>query len=169
MEVAIAIVGAVIALAAALVASYQALVARQAVKQASLMILFSTFDVASQTTLTNPELLYSVHGLDRSIPTEEAANIAYLSLVLDGFQHYYGEELKGNFQAMEAKLKRQSTFLNRILAVPENQQRWQYLKNLYYGEFDKDFVHAIEGLIKYENSKKNSSIKRPHNEVVPTP
>ncbi len=150
----IQIVTTAIALAAAVFTWYQARLAKRSAKQTSLGRLFSTFDAASQATIANPKLLYSVHGIDKSIAPEEAVNVAYLSFLLDGFQHYYGEEFGGDFKKMEAALKEKSTFLNRVLSVEANQKRWPTLKEMYYGEFDADFVRAIESLIKYENSKK---------------
>ncbi len=123
-------------------------------KQASLIRLFSTFDLANQASLANPKLLYAVHGLDQSIPPEEATNIAYFSLLLDGFQHFYGKLFEGSFEKMESELKKQSTFLNRILAFEANQQRFLIVKSLYYGDFDAGFVSAIESLIRFENSRK---------------
>ncbi len=154
MEIAIGIISVIVAVIAAVFTWYQASVAKRAVKQAALMRLFSTFDLANQATLSSPQLLYSVHGLDKAIPPEEAANIAYLSFVLDGFQHFYNEEFKGNFAKMAGKLKESSTFLNRILQVPENQTRWNHMKKLYYGDFDKSFVDAIDELIAFEKSNK---------------
>ena len=156
MEAVIGIVGAIIALVAAIIAYYQAQVARQSVQQAARLKLFSTFELANQALLSNPELLYSVHGLDKSISSTEATSIAYLSLILDGYQHYYGEQFNENFSEMTNKLKITSTFLNRILAVPENQKRWVYLKNANYDEFDKQFIKAIDELISHENSQRKS-------------
>jgi len=153
MEIYVGIFSAFVAAAAAVFTWHQATIARRSVRQASLMRLFSTFDVANQATLDKPELLYSVHGLDRSIPQEEAANIAYLSFVLDGFQHFYGEEYSNNFKVMTKELKQTSTFLNRILQVPENQTRWNHLKKMYYGDFDRSFVGAVDELIAFERSK----------------
>lgn len=81
------------------------------------------------------------------MPIEEARNIAYLSMLLDSFQHYYGERDKDDFAKMVDEMKSQSTFLNRILRVEENKRRWPILKNIYYGDFDSAFVAAIESLI----------------------
>jgi hypothetical protein len=67
MEALALILSNVIAVAAAIFALYQAKAAQKAVKQASLIKLFSTFDLASQATIDRPELLQSVHGLDESI------------------------------------------------------------------------------------------------------
>jgi hypothetical protein len=54
---------------------------------------------------------------------------------------------------MTEKLKQTSTFLNRILQVPENQTRWNHMKELYYGGFDKSFVEAVDELIAFERSQ----------------
>lgn len=143
----IAVIGILIAMASAIFAYLQAKSAKHSLHQAYLLKLFSSFDSASESTIADPELLYSVHGLDRNVPIEEAKSIAYLSLLLDAFQHYYGEQYNGDFKKMTEAMKKQSTFLNRILAVPENYQRWQTLKQLYYGEFDRSFTEAVESLI----------------------
>jgi len=153
MEISISIISAIVAAVAAGFAWYQASLAKQSLEQTVLIRLFSTFDYANQAILNNPKLLYSVHGLDKSIPVKEAVNIAYFSFVLDGFQHFYCEKFKGDFTKMVEKLKQASTFLNRILQVPENQKRWDIMKKLYYGDFDKKFVEAIDQLIAYEHSK----------------
>jgi hypothetical protein len=78
--------------------------AKEAIRQASLLGLFGTFDRANEATLVNPELLFDVHGLPRSLGEEEAKRIAYLSL-LDGFQHFYGQLYSGNYKRMEEELK----------------------------------------------------------------
>lgn len=158
MGVLINVISAFVATAAAVFTLYQAIQARKTLKQASLIKLFSTFDLASQATLANPELLYSVHGLDSSVSPEEARNIAYLSLLLDGFQHFYGEKFEGKFAQMEEELKRESTFLNRVLGVEANQERFLIVKSLYYGEFDESFIAAIESLIRHEQSRKESAV-----------
>lgn len=161
MDIALTVVSAVVAGLAAVFTWYQARVALHAVRQASLMRLFSTFDLANQATLENTELLYSVHGLDRSVPPGEATNIAYLSQLLDGFQHFYSDKYGGRFEKMAAELRRSSVFLNRILRVPENQVRWAHLRGLYYGDFDKSFVTAIDDLISFERAATQAKPARP--------
>lgn len=143
----IGLVGAVVALVSAVFAYTQAWAAKRSLYQAQLLKLFGSFDVVSEITIVNPELLYSVHGLSRDVPIEEARNIAYLLMLLDSFQHYYGERDKDDFAKMVDEMKSQSTFLNRILRVEENKRRWPILKNIYYGDFDSAFVAAIESLI----------------------
>src|SRR4030042_2146646 len=143
----IAIIGTLIALAAAVFAYIQALAAKRSLRQAQLLNLFGSFDVASESTIANPELLYSVHGLSRNVPIEEARNIAYLSLLLDSFQHFYNEKYDGDFTKMVKEMKSHSTFLNRILTVAENKRRWDFIKNIYYGDFDSGFVAAIDTLM----------------------
>lgn len=150
----IAIIGTVMALAAAVFAYIQARAAESSLRQAQLLNLFGSFDVASERTIANPELLYSVHGLSRNVPIEEARNIAYLSLLLDSFQHFYNEKYDGDFTKMVLEMKSCSTFLNRILTVAENKSRWDILKNIYYGDFDSGFVAAIEALMADENHVK---------------
>ena len=103
--------------------------------------------MASESTIANPEFLYSVHGLSRDVPIEEARNIAYLSMLLDSFQHFYYEHCDGDFTKMITEMKSQSTFLNRILTVAENKDRWNILKKIYYGGIDSGFVAAIDTLM----------------------
>ncbi len=144
--------GVIIALGSAAIAYRQAGIAQRSAKQASLERFYSGFALASQATIANPELMFSVHGLDKSTtPSEEAKNIAYLSALLDSFQHFYETEYGNNFKRMAAEFKNRSTFLNRILAVKENQERWNILQKIYYGEFDTEFIEAIDSLIKYIN------------------
>ena len=141
------LIGTLVAIAAAVIASIQARAAERSLHQAQLLKLFGSFDVASESTIANPELLYSVHGLSKDVPIEEARNIAYLSMLLDSFQHFYSEKYDGDFTKMVKEMKSQSTFLNRILTVEENKLRWQILKKIYYGDFDSGFVAAIETLM----------------------
>lgn len=147
----IAIIGTLVAFAGAVVAAVfayiQALAAKRSLRQAQLLNLFGSFDVASESTIAHPEFLYSVHGLDRDVPLEEARNIAYLSLLLDAFQHFYYEHCDGDFTKMVTEMKSQSTFLSRILTVAENKDRWDILKKIYYGGIDSGFVAAIDTLM----------------------
>lgn len=154
MPEAIALVGTVIAMVSAIFAYLQAQAAKRSLRQAYLLKLFATFDAATENTITNPDLLYSVHGLDRNVPLEEAKNIAYFSLLLDAFQHFYGEQCAGDYKKMADEMKKNSTFLNRILSVPENRKRWQILKQIYYGDFDRGFIEAIDSLLADNEVKK---------------
>ena len=155
MEIAIGIASTAIAIIAACIAAYQARIAQKAVLHAAEMKLFISFDLANQAVLANPELLYSVHGVDRTIPKEEAHSIAYLSLLLDGFEQFYGHKYRGAFVAMQSEMARRTTFLSRILAVPDNQRRWNLLKEIFYGQFDKSFVSAIDNLIRVEQRRQS--------------
>jgi len=111
----IAIIGTLVTIAAAVFAYIQARGAKLSLRQPQLLKLFGSFDVASESTIANPELLCSVHGLSRDVPIEEARNIAYLSMLLDSFQHLYYEKYAGDFTMMVKEMKSHSTFLNRIL------------------------------------------------------
>jgi len=159
MEIVVGIIGTLVALASAVFAYFQAQAAKHSLRQASRLRFFSAFDLANQLCVENPDLLRSVHGVN--LDTQEAQNVAYLSLLLDAFQHYYGEKYDHDFKVMEAKLKKQSSFLNNILSLPQNQQRWLELKKLYYGDFDSGFISAVEALIEYENSKPNRALPLP--------
>lgn len=156
MELYIAIISAIIAAVSVIFAYFQTRAAKKAVKQASLLGLFGTFDRANDATLQNPDLLFEVHGLPTNIDKDEARRIAYFSLLLDGFQHYYGQLYDGDFSAMENDLKRKSVFLNRIVGVERNKERWEQLKPIYYGDFDSKFMNAIDNLFEHELSTKQN-------------
>lgn len=151
--IAVGLTAVIVAVLAAFYTRRQVEVAQHAIKQAASIRLFSTFDLANQANLDRPEFLYSIHGLDKSIPKEEAANIAYLSLLMDGFHRFYGERYDWDFTRMTEEFQHTSTFLTRLLQVPENQARWEHVKKLYYGDIDKVFVDAIDELIAFERSK----------------
>ncbi len=150
----ISIIVNLVTIAVAVFAFIQARAAERSLRQAQLLKLFGSFDVASQSTIANPELLYSVHGLSRDVPIEEARNIAYLSMLLDAFQHFYYETYDGDFTKMVKEMKSHSTFLNRILSVAENKNRWRTLKSIYYGDFDSGFIAAVEALMADEKHVK---------------
>ena len=132
-----------------------------AFRRARLATLFSTFDEVSKATIQYPELLYSVHQLNKKESEEEARSLAYLSMLLDAYQHFYSpfnirEEVKDLWEsclskrAPYGKLTGEKTFLNNILAVQKNQERWQEIKKLYYNDFDKSFIETVEKLIEEE-------------------
>lgn len=142
----LSIVGAVISLVAALYAG-------RTLRQARLARLYSSFDLANQAALAETDLLYEVHGLDRSVPEQEAKYIAYLSTLLDGYQNYWSDIFSDDFSRAAEKLKEHSTLLNRVLAVPANQRRWNTMKDMFYGEFDREFMAAIDDIIAHENRR----------------
>lgn len=142
----LSVVGAVISLGAALYAV-------RTLRQARLARLFSSFDLANQAALAQTDLLYEVHGLDRSVPEQEAKYIAYLSTLLDGYQNYWSDIFSNDFSRAAEKLKEHSTFLNRVLAVPANQTRWNTMKDMFYGEFDREFMAAIDDIIAHQNRR----------------
>ncbi len=118
-----------ISITIALYSLYRAYQAGKAVKVQS---LFSGFQQANQATIEHPFFLKDVHGLE-GLSEEEYKNIAYLSVLMDAFQHEDYEHKK-------------TTFLDNIIAVPENKERWIIMKNIYYGEahFDKKFKDYID-------------------------
>jgi len=105
-------------------------IARQAKEEVKTQALFSGFQQANQVTIEYPQLLKEVHGL-QNISDEECRNIAYLSILMDAFQH-------------EAKQHKNSTFLDKITSVKENKKRWEEMKKIYYADFDKEFIHFID-------------------------
>lgn len=147
----IAYIGIAISWLAAIVSYHQANIAKQTAAEMRLSNLFGTFDRASEMSIDKPFLLRSVHGIQSDIDDDEASAIAYLCMLLDGFQYYYGELDGGDFSKMLAKMKAQTTMLNRLLAVSDNQNRWEIIKKTYYGEFDISFIKAIDDLIRHIN------------------
>lgn len=117
------------------------------------MNLFSTFDRASEAIIADPGLLYEVHGVAREVPLSEAKSIAYLGMLLDGFHHFYGHLHGGDYSRMQSDLKTKSIFLNRLLALPANQTRWNSIRQIYYGDSDVGFMEAIEAIIDHERQK----------------
>lgn len=73
---------------------------------------------------------------------------------MDGFQQFYGQIYNENFGKMLKELKEKSAYLNNLLAIVENQKRWERIRQLYYGSFDESFVKAIDELIQYIKDKK---------------
>lgn len=132
----------------------QANLASESLHRMSLRSLFTAFNQASQICVDNPNVFYAVDGLAKSIPLEEARNIAYFGLLIDGFQQFYGQVYDDNFSKMFKELKEKSTYLNNLLAIKENQKRWESIRQLYYGSFDESFVKAIDELTEYEKGKK---------------
>jgi hypothetical protein len=116
--------------------------------------LFTTFNQASQICVDDPNVFYAIDGLDRSIPPDEAKNVAYFGLLMAGFQQFYGHIYNDDFNKMLKALKDKSTYLNNLLGVKENQARWQHIRQLYYGSFDQTFVNAIDELIQNVNCQK---------------
>lgn len=158
----VSIVSIVISLMSAMAAFLSWRTARAANRQVELLSLFTSFDLASQALLQEPRLLYTVHGLEEhSNPLEEAKSIAYLGLLLDGFERFYRQKLTPNqefgkdqdFSKMVEEMKANPTYLNSLLAIPANQERWEVLKRLFYNEGDRPFTKAIDDLIQYENRK----------------
>ena len=124
-----------IAIFAALFTFLQAREAKKARDQIHLNGLFNGFDSANKATIDNPALMKAVHGLD--IDDDECKNIAYLSMLMDAFQHYTESEL-------EDVDGHKSNFLDKITAVPENKARWEIMKKVYYGERDQEFTDMID-------------------------
>lgn len=148
---------AMLAVLVTLVALY---FAYQVYQQTRYSRLFSSFDIASQITASNPAVMRRLHGLDSSVDDDEAISIATLSAILDGYQHSYGissnpfETRARGYQTMLNSMTTSSEYLNNLLALKENQDRWDRIKTIYYGDFDRDFVEVVDKLIEFENSKK---------------
>lgn len=101
----------------------QANAASESLHRMSLRSLFTTFNQTSQICVDNPNVFYAVDGLDKSVPPQEAKNIAYFSLLMDGFQQFYGQIYNEDFSKMLKQSKEKSTYLNNLLAIEENQKR----------------------------------------------
>ncbi|MGC4756833.1 hypothetical protein [Micromonospora trifolii] len=149
----VAIIAARFALQNAKGAVRSAEIAGKGLQRQNVANLFSGFNVANEATLAHPELLYEVHGLDRSTSLDEARSIAYLSVLLDAFQGFYDDLYEGDFARMAKDMKVQSTFLNKILAVPANQDRWRLAQEIYYGDFDKFFIDAVNDIMVFEQGR----------------
>lgn len=124
-----------IAIGAALFTLLQAREAKKARDQMQLQGLFNGFDSANKATIDNPVLLKRVHGLD--IDDDECRNIAYLSMLMDAFQHYSESELEDIDDY-------KSNFLDKITSLPENKEPWKIMKKIYYGDRDKEFTDMID-------------------------
>ena len=123
------------------IAWYQAIKATKAHREVKFQAFYSRFDRANQVIIDYPEILQEVHGLD--IGLKECRNIGYLSVLMDAFQHFYGQPPKS--YSLEA-LQKKSTFLDKIFFIPANKERWKHLKKIYYGQEDYDtkFISVID-------------------------
>jgi hypothetical protein len=124
------ILKAILPPAAIVLSSWSLYVAREAKKEVKTQSLFSGFQQANQITIQHPKLLRDVHGL-KDLTDEECRSIAYLSILMDAFQH-------------EDKEHDETTFLDKITSIPENKERWKYMKKIYYADFDEDFINRID-------------------------
>lgn len=151
---AISIVSITIALFALVVSWLGTRAASKSLDRMTLNYLFNAFKQASHFCIGNSDLFYDVDGLEKSIPPKEAKNIAYLGLLIDAFEQFYGYVYNEDFSKMIKELKKKSTYLNNLLTIKENQKRWEIIKSLHYGNFDASFVGAIDGLIQHIESAK---------------
>jgi len=124
---------------AIIVAIVSALIAEKARKEVKVQALFSGFQQANQATIENIDFLKDVHGLE-GLTEGEYKNIAYLSILMDAFQH-------------EGVEHDETTFLDNIISIPKNKQRWTIMKDIYYGNYDKKFVSYIDK--KFESIEHN--------------
>ena len=146
----IAIAGLVLT---AVISAWSVWTAHKSLQLANLQNLFGAFDAANKMTFDHPGLLKSVHGLPDEIDDDEARKIVYLSVLMDSLQHHYGQKYSDDYSKMEAELRGKSNFFSRVLSVKENHARWERLKPVYYGEFDKGFLDAVDALIVSAKSK----------------
>lgn len=163
----LALVGAAIALASAAFTAGQARAASKSLRQGRLNRMFSSLDFSSELAFSNPRVVYAVHGLDETISEEEVKNIIYFSVILDVFQAYWSDEFNGDFAKGGRDFRERSRYLNQVLRVPENLRRWEIIKPLCYGEFDAEFVRAIDELFQHERDKLGmpTVVERTHNAV----
>jgi hypothetical protein len=115
--------------------------------------LFSSFNLTKELSIANPGLLYSVHNLPHDPDDDDAKAAAYLSIILDAFQHYHISPFTGRFKRMVRKMKKKPAYLNVLLANQYNQDLWKTVKVTYYGKFDSRFIAAIDQLIEHEKTK----------------
>ncbi len=156
MEILIGICSVIIAGVASLFSWQSAKAADRAVEQANQLRLFELYQTVSQVIVENPRYLYEIYGLDNSVPEAEARNIAFLGLLVDGFQQFYGRMHDGNYRAMIDQVGTESTFLSTILTRSENRRRWAIIKMLYYGDEDREFVDAVDAIIALETNRVSS-------------
>lgn len=133
--------------------------------------LFGTFNLASQLTFEDPMAMRDIHGLPDDISDREARAIVTLNVILDGYQHYKAEQYRRfsykdilgfpnisksaiNYSKIEQSLKTNSEYINRLMALPANVERWQLIKQVYYGSFDEDFVQLIDAIVHCEATKR---------------
>jgi hypothetical protein len=145
--------GAAVAILSAFFSASRARSALRSLRQSRVNRLFDSFDLSSQLAFSRPEVAYAVHGIDPSISPEEIRNLVYLSVLLDGYKAYWSDQFKGRFEKGSQELQESSTYLNHLLRVPGNRKRWEILKPIGYGEMDREFVRAIDDLIRYEQLK----------------
>ena len=147
------------ALLFAMYAQSQAAQAKRSRELLQIGKLFSSLDRARELSIRHPDLLLDVYDIDKELITpegqkgHEAAAIAFLNLVLDGYMHYYGEKYRWNFKRMVRALKKRSMPLNKMLRVKANQRRFYVLKKLYYADGQEGFVKAIDALIEFEKAR----------------
>jgi len=151
----IAIIAAIIAVAAALFSLLQAYFAKQSVEQQNLIRLFEAFEESTNRLYNSPSLLTQVHGFPQDRYSDaDAQALTYLCALLDTFQLFYERKYKGDFKKMAVDLKRNSNFLSRLLANPDNHQRIEDIRRYFYGDFDADFFDAINDVIRFQNSQR---------------
>lgn len=136
-----------------IVAVRAALFAKSQAKKAGLQKLFVGFHGANEASLAHPDVMRDVHSIENDIDDDELKCVAYLSILIDTFESYYGEKYEGKFRKMADELtnSKNTVFLNRILSVDRNQRRWKIIRDRYYGNGDREFKRAIDRIIKYEN------------------
>jgi hypothetical protein len=139
-----------LALAVSIISSYIAWSGLKTAKAASRAATMQNLFIANQAALQYPELLIDVHGVDTGTSPREARALAYLSVLLDGFQEVHGRHHRGNFRKMAQEMKLRGDSLRRLLAVPENAARWGIVRTRSYGDFEPEFADAVDDLIAYE-------------------
>jgi hypothetical protein len=108
------------------------------------------FFAANQAALQHPELLIDVHGIDPATDVREARALVYLNLLLDGFAVANGRVYRRDFAEMARVMELEGDSLRRFLAIPANVARWDLLKERAYGDFNPDFIAAVDRLIAFE-------------------
>jgi len=143
----------IVSIIALLLAFIQSRQAKKALKDATLLSLFSGFDQANGEVMKNPNLLVTVHGLGLDKDDEDLENIAYLAILIDSFQHYWGKEYNYKYKKV---LELETNYIHRIVEIEDNYSRWIKLRSINYGDCDKEFVEVMdtlfeEGKMRYKN------------------
>ena len=154
----VSVLGALFALFSAVFAQGYSSNAKKALSRAYQSKGFSTLDRAGLTLIDNPRLLSAVHGLPqdalKELGPEEASNVAYLFLLLNGFRQTYDERYNGDFKKMLRALKKRPSTLNKLMAQGANQRRLRYIEAMSPDEVKDGYIECLLQLAEHENSKR---------------
>ena len=105
--------------------------------------LFTGFELANQMTIENPSILKHVHGLPEDYSNEELQSIAYLSLIIDSYQHFYADMISNNYNRLQNDCIKSSTLLNNILIKSQLILSNEFTYSLTFSEFSKSSMSFL--------------------------